>query len=71
MFYGLKGPKLSKIGQKRPSFFRGVWSPDGKNIAYGVKAEGNVSMARKPSDGSSAERDVADLGTRDCAVAGD
>jgi hypothetical protein len=63
MFYRLKGRKLSKMGQKRPSFFgRDVWSLDGKYIAYGVKAEGKVSMVRKPSDGSSAEETLLTQG---------
>ena len=62
MFYRLKGPKLSKMGHKWPSLFEGVWSPDGKYIAYGVKAEGKVSIVRKPSDGSSAEETLLTQG---------
>ena len=54
MFYRLKGPKLSKMGQKRPSFFGGRMVTDGEYVAYGVKTEGKVGMVREPSDGSSA-----------------
>jgi|HubBroStandDraft_2_1064218.scaffolds.fasta_scaffold00938_12 Tol biopolymer transport system component len=43
-----------------------VWSPDGKDIAYVVEAEGKgagkVSIARKPSDGSGAEETLLSLG---------
>jgi hypothetical protein len=39
-----------------------VWSPDGKYIAYGVHAEGKISIVRKPSDGSGAEETLLTLG---------
>jgi eukaryotic-like serine/threonine-protein kinase len=39
-----------------------VWSPDGRYIAYGVKAAGRVSIVRKPSDGSGAEETLLTLG---------
>jgi eukaryotic-like serine/threonine-protein kinase len=39
-----------------------VWSPDGKSIAYGVHAEGKISIVRKPSDGSGAEETLLTLG---------
>jgi hypothetical protein len=61
MFYRLKDPKLSKLGQKRPSFWA-VWSPDEKYIAYGVQAEGKVNIVRKPSSGSSAEETLPTQG---------
>jgi hypothetical protein len=68
MFYRLKGPKLSKIGQKRPSFFGGVWSPDGKYIAYGVKA-GQRQHRAQTVRRIERRRDAADSGI-DCDVAG-
>jgi Tol biopolymer transport system component len=45
-------------------FWKGwsAWSPDGKYIAYGVKAPGKVSIVRKPSDGSGAEETLLTLG---------
>jgi WD40 repeat protein len=45
-------------------FWKGwsVWSPDGKYIAYGVKAPGKVSIVRKPSDGSGAEETLLTQG---------
>ena len=45
-------------------FWKGwsVWSPDGKYIAYGVKAPGKASIVRKPSDGSGAEETLLTLG---------
>jgi eukaryotic-like serine/threonine-protein kinase len=39
-----------------------VWSPDGKYIAYGVQADGKISVLRKPSDGSGAEETLLTLG---------
>jgi hypothetical protein len=39
-----------------------VWSPDGKYIAYGVRADGKASILRKPSDGSGGEETLLTLG---------
>ncbi len=39
-----------------------VWSPDGKYIAYGVRAGGEVSIVRKLSDGSGTEETLLRLG---------
>ena len=39
-----------------------VWSPDGRYIAYGVRADGKNSILRKPSDGSGAEETLLTLG---------
>ncbi len=39
-----------------------VWSPNGKYIAYGVQADGKISVLRKPSDGSGAEETLLTLG---------
>jgi eukaryotic-like serine/threonine-protein kinase len=40
----------------------GVWSPDGKYIAYDLHADGKHSIRRKPSDGSGAEETLLTLG---------
>jgi hypothetical protein len=46
-------PELLKIG---PNDFWPVWSPDGKQIAYGVTENGEISIRRRSLDGSQPEQ---------------
>lgn len=39
-----------------------MWSPDGKYIAYSAASDGKISIVRKPSDGSGAEKTLLTLG---------
>ena len=40
-----------------------VWSPDGKDIAFGKARSGPATIVRKPADGSGAEESLLTLGT--------
>jgi len=57
-----KAQNCRKWDRKGHSFLGGIQSPDGKYIAQGAKAEGKVSIVRKPSDGSSAEETLPTQG---------
>jgi hypothetical protein len=40
----IERPKTVENGTEKAILFGGVWSPDGKYIAYGVKAEDNATL---------------------------
>jgi hypothetical protein len=59
----IERPKTVENRTEKAIIFWGAYgSPDGMYIAYGVKAEGNVSIVRKPSDGLSAEETLPTQG---------